>query len=206
MFVFLFSSLLWAEDLDADGYDDAVDCDDTNIEVFPGAEEVCDDIDNDCNGLIDEALTITYWPDLDLDGYGDPSTPTPSCDPIEGYVYNNQDCNDSDETIYPNAEELCDELDNNCNLVIDENCGEEPSSAPTSEPTTEPAAEPATEPAAEPATEPSEEPETEPTNEPNAEPSSPNTTGRPQDLKEEGCAGSPFWMMLLLVLRRSRET
>ena len=208
MFLFLFSSLLWAEDLDQDGYDHTVDCDDTNIDVFPGALEVCDELDNNCNGLIDEALTITYWPDTDGDGFGDPSTPTPSCDPIEGYVNNNQDCNDSDDAINPLAEEICDDgIDNNCNLGIDEECNPEPAQEPTEEPAQEPAEEPAQEPAGEPAQEPAEEPAQEPTTEPSEEPSSePNSPGssRPIDLKEEGCAGSPLWLFLLFLGRRKR--
>ena len=207
MFVLLFSSLLWAEDLDADGYESTVDCDDNNINVFPGAQEICDTLDNNCNGLIDEALTITYWPDTDQDGFGDPSTPTPACEAIEGYVNNNQDCNDTDNSIFPNADEICDDgIDNNCNFMIDENCGQEPSAEPAEEPTAEPAEEPTTEPAEEPATEPTTEPAEEPATEPTTEPG-PSSSGRPVDLKDDnGCAGSFLWLLFVLPFRRRRAS
>lgn len=203
MLFLLFSSLLWAEDLDADGYESTVDCDDNNINVFPGATEICDGFDNNCNGLTDEALTITYWPDTDQDGYGDPSTPTPSCTEPEGYVNNNQDCDDANDSIFPNADEICDDgIDNNCNFMIDEECGQEPANEPTTEPTVEPAEEPAQEPTAEPSA-----PTTEPAEEPASEPSTPNS-GRPVDLKDddEGCAGSFLWLLCLFPLRRRRAS
>ena len=96
MMIFFFS-LAWAIDADQDGYDDTVDCNDNNAAIYPEAPEICDELDNDCDNLIDEALTITYWPDSDQDGYGDPATPMPSCEEPEGFVNNNQDCNDGTE-------------------------------------------------------------------------------------------------------------
>ncbi len=39
---------------DDDGYEEALDCDDSNPDVHPGAQEYCDGVDNDCDGLIDD--------------------------------------------------------------------------------------------------------------------------------------------------------
>ncbi len=130
-------SLALANDADADGFDASVDCDDQNEDINPAAPELCDEIDNNCNDLIDEGLVRTYWPDLDGDGFGDPLSPIQSCEELEGYINNNQDCDDSNAEINPFAEELCDEIDNNCNYGIDEGCFEEPEdTAQTSEPST----------------------------------------------------------------------
>ena len=91
--------------------------------IYPGATEICNGIDNDCNSLIDDGLTfITYYIDADLDGYGDlNSTGSSFCsNPGLGYSLTNNDCNDADSTIYPNASEICDGIDNNCNGQTDE--------------------------------------------------------------------------------------
>jgi len=63
---------LEAVDADGDGYLPAVDCNDEDPAVHPGAEEVCDETDNDCDGLVDTGSTdaTPYYPDLDGDGYG----------------------------------------------------------------------------------------------------------------------------------------
>jgi|GEM_PF-3906788 len=207
MFLFFFS-LAWAADIDQDGYDDTVDCDDNNAEIYPEALEICDGLDNDCDELIDEALTITYWPDADEDGYGDPTTPTPSCEEPEGYVNNNQDCNDNDASIYPTAEEICDDgIDNDCNFVVDDGCEEpEPAQEPTEEPATEPTSEPTQEPTSEPTSEPTQEPTQEPTSEPTSEPTTNPPTSGPVDLKDdEGCAGAPLWFLLPLLFRNRKR-
>ena len=121
----------------------------TNCSAPKGTEEICDMQDNDCDGLVDEEISITYYADRDLDGYGsnDLSGATISCmgipesnDPTFQYVANNQDCNDQNDQVYPNAVEGCDEqtgmcincdqLDNNCDGVIDEGCTCMPNSPP----------------------------------------------------------------------------
>ena len=200
-------SLSYAEDLDGDGFDHTVDCDDQNVDVFPDALEVCDDIDNDCDGLIDEALRITYWPDTDADGFGDPASPTPSCFEPEGYINNNQDCNDNDASINPYAEEICDDgIDNNCNFMIDEDCYE-PEPEPAQEPEAQPTQEPEAEPEAQPAQEPTQEPEAQPTQEPSSEnENSGGGSSRPVDLEKEGCAGAPLFILFFFLIGRKHET
>jgi Putative metal-binding motif/FG-GAP repeat len=107
-------------DDDGDGYDSTsvggTDCDDTNPLIFPGAPEECNNLDDDCNGLVDEAVLQTWYPDLDRDGYGDPSTSLESCAAPAGYIADNTDCDDSAVGVNPGATEVCDLL------ATDEDC------------------------------------------------------------------------------------
>lgn len=61
-------------DLDGDGFDELEDCDDDNADVFPGADELCDGIDSDCDDVIDEEAgdALNFFADADGDGFGDP--------------------------------------------------------------------------------------------------------------------------------------
>lgn len=109
-------------DMDIDGYSleggscGAVDCDDNNADVNPGAAEICsDNIDNNCNGLTDTAdMNAVDCPidctDVDGDGYS-----------IEGGSCGAIDCDDNKFDINPGALEVCDDgIDNNCNALVDD--------------------------------------------------------------------------------------
>ncbi len=103
-------------DNDNDGYWSDVDCNDNNPAIHPVATEVCDYVDNNCDGQIDEGVLNTYYRDADWDFYGDAAMPTQACSPVYGYVENNIDCDDSDPAINPGATEILrNGIDDDCN-------------------------------------------------------------------------------------------
>jgi hypothetical protein len=104
-------------DLDADGYTGATDCNDADATINPGATEVCDGIDNDCDGVVD--ITPAFA-DADGDGYGDAGVPNTSCSLPSGYVTNSTDCDDTDASANPGATESDDLVDNDCDGYVDE--------------------------------------------------------------------------------------
>lgn len=106
--------------------DVAGDCDDTVRAVSPAATEVCDGLDNDCNGVIDGPGAIgitTFWIDADGDGFGDAALPVSGCALADGWADNDDDCDDTEAAINPDADELCDGVDNDCNDVLDDGSG-----------------------------------------------------------------------------------
>ncbi|MFT4975556.1 MAG: hypothetical protein ACI8S6_001443 [Myxococcota bacterium] len=89
-------------DSDSDGYDEDVDCDDDDASVNPGADELCDGIDNDCDDEVDEdgaADAATWYADADNDKFGDPSVTAISCERPVSYRSNNEDCDDTDAGV-----------------------------------------------------------------------------------------------------------
>ncbi len=104
-----------------DRVEDGTDCDDGDPLVYPGAEEVCNGVDDDCDGRTDEGVIETYYPDADGDGYGkEGGRPVPACAPPAGHVQDASDCDDASPTTYPGAEEVCNGVDDDCDGVVDE--------------------------------------------------------------------------------------
>jgi len=128
----------WYADADRDGYGtstytltecdqpsgyvaDDSDCDDSDGAVNPGASELCNDIDDDCNGTADDGLTTTDWyEDADADGYGDAASTQNDCEAPSGYVTDDTDCDDTDDEVNPAADEVCNEIDDDCDGDIDD--------------------------------------------------------------------------------------
>ena len=90
-----------AVDVDSDGYSPPEDCNDNDAAIHPGAKEVCDSIDNNCDEQVDEGLMTTYYLDTDRDGYGDPEHPYARCMAGDGFATNKDDCDDHDPDVGP---------------------------------------------------------------------------------------------------------
>ena len=99
---------------------DNTDCDDTNAAVNPAASEVCNDIDDNCDGQVDEGVQTTFYADNDEDGYGNSSDAIDACDTPSGYVTDNTDCDDTDAGVNPGASEVCNGIDDNCDGQVNE--------------------------------------------------------------------------------------
>ncbi len=109
-----------SQDADGDGFTSEDDCDDNNPLIYPNANEVCDGLDNNCNNEVDEGVTATFYLDSDQDGFGDSENIMEQCGIPTGYSNNGLDCDDSNDTVYPSSNEICDGLDNDCDEDIDE--------------------------------------------------------------------------------------
>ena len=112
---------LLAEDNDADGFsENQGDCDDAEPRVFPDNPEVCDGLDNNCDGFVDEGEAPAWFLDADSDGYGG-DTWVLSCTQPGGYVPTAGDCDESDPQVNPEGvEEGCDGVDDDCDGEVDE--------------------------------------------------------------------------------------
>ncbi len=106
-------------DADNDGYPVGEDCVDSDPAINPGADEVCNGKDDNCDGITDDDAIDRqlYYPDADNDGYGNPLAGALLCPArATGYVTNGDDCKDSDANISPDGAEVCDDRD------ADEDC------------------------------------------------------------------------------------
>jgi len=133
----------WYTDIDDDGYGDddtaedacssptensvilGGDCDDRDSDINPGELEVCDGIDNNCDGDVDlnAADGFTVYEDGDGDDYGDDGSTLVVCDDTEGYADIGGDCDDSDHNVNPGEAEACfNDIDDNCDGEIDDSC------------------------------------------------------------------------------------
>ncbi|MDP2313426.1 MAG: MopE-related protein [Pseudomonadota bacterium] len=134
----------WYADTDGDGFGDAAtatlacvapagfvadatDCDDASAAVNPGAAEVCNTTDDDCDGLVDDAdpsLDVTsgqtWYADTDGDGFGDAATATLACVAPAGLVADATDCDDAVAAVSPAATEVCNTTDDDCDGAVDD--------------------------------------------------------------------------------------
>ena len=114
------------EDDDGDGTPDAADCAPLDPAIHPGAAEVCDGVDNNCNGIIDDpdlGGCTTFYLDSDSDGWGTSSSQC-LCKADGNYkATKTGDCNDGNGSINPGAAEACKNgVDENCNNQYSEGC------------------------------------------------------------------------------------
>jgi len=128
-------SMLWCDTGPPMAYAEATgDCDDYRKTTFPGAPELCNMRDDDCDMQIDEdAVPVELWPDADGDGYYDARTekvgePKVGCAGLKGWAAYPGDCKPEDPLIHSEAEEMCNNVDDDCDGDVDERvrptCGE----------------------------------------------------------------------------------
>ncbi|HVY25233.1 MAG TPA: putative metal-binding motif-containing protein [Polyangiaceae bacterium] len=110
------------------------DCDDYRKTVYPGAKELCNMVDDNCDGQVDEnAIPVELWPDADGDGYYDArtekvGTPKIGCAGLKNWAAEPGDCQPMNKAVNPGVEETCNNIDDDCDGDIDERvrptCGE----------------------------------------------------------------------------------
>ena len=131
-------SVIYFYDADGDGFGDvnfpgafcaqppsfvanSNDCNDSNFSVNENASELCNNMDDDCDNLVDEGFNLSnYFIDLDSDGFGNVNSNIIACFQPIGYVSDATDCNDDDFIVNSNALELCNDVDDNCNGLVDD--------------------------------------------------------------------------------------
>jgi hypothetical protein len=143
----------WYLDADSDGYGTGTatitcsapmgmvpnntDCNDLSSAVNPGATEICNQTDEDCDGIADDGLPlINYYSDIDADTYGGELI-TSTCSVLTGnFVILGGDCNDNSASVNPGASEICiNSIDDDCDGVVNDGClpdqlaGESPATA-----------------------------------------------------------------------------
>jgi hypothetical protein len=107
------------EDADKDGFGVSEDCNDADPAVNPGAVELCNELDDDCDSTVDDGVTTQAWPDADGDGFGVIGRYVWACSPPAGYAATNDDCDDTNASVNPAATEVCNGIDDNCDLISD---------------------------------------------------------------------------------------
>ena len=107
-------------DADGDGVVASEDCNDADASVFPGAEETCNGVDDDCDNETDEGVRETFYYDNDGDGFGNPLLSVEACTAPSGSVADGTDCDDTNTEIFPGAVDVCNEIDDDCDDEIDE--------------------------------------------------------------------------------------
>ena len=108
-----------ADDADGDGWRDQDDCADDDASVYPTAQETCNGVDDDCDGVVDDGVQVGSYSDLDGDGYG-AGTASMACDVPPGKVSNADDCDDGDALIHPGASEICNGVDDDCDGALED--------------------------------------------------------------------------------------
>ena len=96
------------------------DCDDSNASIGPGGVEVCNGLDDDCDGSIDEGVQTTFFRDEDRDGFGAGDTSL-ACTRPDGFAPTDDDCDDTNAAIHPAAFDRCDgAVDDDCSGTVDD--------------------------------------------------------------------------------------
>jgi hypothetical protein len=99
---------------------DSTDCDDSNPNVNISATETCNELDDNCDGVVDNGVGSMWYADVDGDGFGNPNNRQQACTAPDGWVDNGDDCQDGNPDVHPDVVEVCDGVDNNCDDQVDE--------------------------------------------------------------------------------------